>query len=261
MTTSLKEKIRNREKVAGVFLGFYSPAIVEMLGYAGFDFIVIDDEHGAFSYSELENMIRTAELVNLTPIVRVSYDQASIQKALDRGAKGIQVPMINTKEDAIRAVRRAKFPPLGERGAAYAHRAARYGKDAGGSFFTSSNDEILIIAHIETPTAVDNFEEIMSVDGMDMAFLGSTDLSVNMGYLDGPHHEDVQQVISLVYKKAEALNVPIGTVAGNENVMRGEFEKGAVYVGIVGTAMMASVFSSFVQAAQPYTNKSAVPNK
>ncbi|WP_078412606.1 HpcH/HpaI aldolase family protein [Priestia abyssalis] len=255
MGKSLKEKIQNREKAAGVFLGIYSPAIVEMFGYAGFDFIVIDDEHGAFSYSELESMIRAAELVNLTPIVRVSYDPASIQKALDRGAKGIQVPMVNTKEDAVQAVKRAKFPPLGERGAAFSHRAARYGKDSSGAFFESSNEDILVIAHIETPTAVENFEEIMSVKGMDMAFLGSTDLSVNMGYPDGPHHQEVQEAISLVYEKAEKLNVPVGTVAGNQKVMCEAFEKGAVYVGIVGTAMMSSAFSSFVQAAEPYTKK------
>ncbi|MFE7084186.1 HpcH/HpaI aldolase/citrate lyase family protein [Priestia megaterium] len=255
MEKTLREKIENREKVAGVFLGIYSPAIVEMLGYSGFDFIVIDDEHGAFSYSELENMIRTAELVGLTPIVRVSYDASSIQKALDRGAKGIQVPMVNTKEDAIQAVKRAKFPPLGERGAAFSHRAAHYGKKAGKEFFECSNKELLVIAHIETPTAVDNFEEIMSVPGIDMAFLGSTDLSVNTGYLDGPHHLEVQEAISSVYKKAEKLNVPVGTVAGTQEVMSQEYEKGAVYVGVVGTAMLNSAFSSFAKTAESCKKK------
>lgn len=260
MGKSLKEKIQSREKVSGVFLGIYSPGLVEMLGYAGFDFIVIDDEHGAFSYSELENMIRTAELVNLTPIVRVSYDPSSIQKALDRGAKGIQVPMVNTKEDAVHAVRRAKFPPLGERGAAYSHRAAKYGNNSGGEFFELSNRDILVVAHIETPKAVENFEEIMSVEGIDMAFLGSTDLSVNMGYLDGAHHLPVQEAISLVYQKAEKLNVPVGTVASNQKVMCQEYEKGAVYVGIVGTSMLASTFSSFVKTAEPYKKKTVKVN-
>ncbi|MBO1909821.1 2,4-dihydroxyhept-2-ene-1,7-dioic acid aldolase, partial [Microvirga sp. 3-52] len=108
MCNTIKEKIQNGQKVTGIFIGIYSPAIVEMCGYAGFDFIVIDDEHGAFSYSELENMIRTAELVNLAPVVRVSYDDASIQKALDRGAVGIQVPMVSTKEEAIQVVNKAK---------------------------------------------------------------------------------------------------------------------------------------------------------
>lgn len=244
---SLKKKIQDREKVVGVFLGIYSPSIVEMIGYAGYDFIVIDDEHGAFSYNELENMIRTAELVNLTPIVRVSYDQSSIQKALDRGAQGIQVPMVNTKEDAIQAVKKAKYPPLGERGAAYAHRAARYGKDAGRHFIEKSNENILVIVHIETPTAVENFEEIMSVDGIDMAFLGSTDLSVNMGFLEGPKSPEVQEKISLVYEKAKKLNVPVGSVAANQKVMYEEIEKGAVYIGVVGTSVISSALSSFIQ--------------
>ncbi|WP_210468027.1 HpcH/HpaI aldolase/citrate lyase family protein [Sporosarcina sp. 6E9] len=248
MCNTIKEKIQNGQKVTGIFIGIYSPAIVEMCGYAGFDFIVIDDEHGAFSYSELENMIRTAELVNLAPVVRVSYDDASIQKALDRGAVGIQVPMVSTKEEAIQVVNKAKFPPLGNRGVAYSHRAARYGKDTGQKFIEQSNDEVLVAVHVETREAVENFEEIMNVEGIDIAFLGTTDLSVNMGYPDGPQHQDVQEAIALVYEKARELEVPIGTVAGNESMARQAFESGSVYVVAVGTTMIANTFSTFIKS-------------
>lgn len=250
MCKAVKAKIQNGQKLTGIFIGIYSPAIVEMCGYAGFDFIVIDDEHGAFSYSELENMIRTAESVNLSPIVRVSYDEASIQKALDRGATGIQVPMVSTKEEAIQVVKKAKFPPLGNRGVAYSHRAARYGKDTGKKFIEQSNAEILVAVHIETREAVENFEEIMNVEGIDLAFLGTTDLSVNMGYQDGPHHREVQEAISLVYEKAKKLDVPIGTVAGNEGAARQAFEDGSVYVVTVATTMIANAFSSFIESVE-----------
>lgn len=250
MCKTVKEKIQNGEQTTGAFIGIYSPAIVEMCGHAGFDFIVIDDEHGAFSYSELENMIRTAELVNVAPIVRVSYDNASIQKALDRGAKGIQVPMVSTKEDAMQVVQKAKFPPVGNRGVAYSHRAARYGKDTGKAFIEQSNSEILVAVHIETKEAVENFEEIMSVEGIDLAFLGTTDLSVSMGYQDGPHHQEVQEAIALIYEKGKKLNVPIGTVAGNENAARQAIEDGAIYVVAVGTSIISNAFSSFVKSTE-----------
>lgn len=203
MKNTLKDRIKNGEHVLGGFVGIYSPNLVEMIGYAGFDYIVIDDEHVAFNYTELENLIRTADSVNMVPFVRVSYDPSSIQKALDRGAKGIQVPMVNSKEDAESVVKKAKFPPRGNRGVAFSHRAAQYGNDSGETFLDSSNEEILVIPHIETFEASENFEEIMSVDGIDIAFIGPTDLSVNMGFKkDGPKHPKVQKKIADLYEIA-----------------------------------------------------------
>ncbi|WP_298830153.1 aldolase/citrate lyase family protein [uncultured Planococcus sp.] len=234
MKNTLKDQIKNGERVLGGFVGMYSPNLVEMIGYAGFNFIVIDDEHAAFSYTELENLIRTAENVGLVPLVRVSYDPSSIQKALDRGAKGIQVPMVNTKEDAENVIAQAKFPPFGNRGVAFSHRAARYGMDNGEAFIDSSNEEILVIPHIETVEATENFEEIMSVAGIDIAFIGSTDLSVNMGFKkEGAKHPDVQKRIARLYETAQKNNYTIGTVAGDLTSVNDAFDKGAKYVGVV----------------------------
>lgn len=246
----MKEKILKGEQVIGAFLGIYSPSIVEMIGYAGFDFIVIDDEHGAFSHSELENIIRTAESVQLLPIVRVSYDESSIQKALDRGAKGIQVPMVNTKEKAKEVVSKAKFPPLGTRGAAYSHRAARYGKDSGKEFLDIQDEETLIIVHIETPQAVENFEEIAAVPGIDLAFIGSTDLSVNMGHKEkGPLHPEVKNIIDSLFEKGKQLGVPIGSVASDGKSMKDWLEKGSSYVGVVGTSVISAALQDTFKIA------------
>lgn len=234
MYTTLKDRIKNGERVLGGFVGMYSPNLVEMIGYSGFDFIVIDDEHAAFSYTEMENLIRTAESVGLVPLVRVSYDPSSIQKALDRGARGIQVPMVSTKEDAELAVALAKFPPLGKRGVAFSHRAARYGANSGEAFLDSSNKEILVIPHIETVEATENFEDIMSVEGIDIAFIGSTDLSVNMGYRqEGSKHPEVQKRIADLYQMAETNNYIIGTVASDSESAKSAFDKGAKYVSVV----------------------------
>lgn len=246
---AIKEKIKRGDQVLGVFLGINAPPLVEMLGYAGFDFVVIDDEHGAFSPSELENMIRTADSVGLVPIVRVSYDPSSIQKALDRGASGVQVPMINTKEEALDVVNRAKFPPCGNRGVSYSTRPARYGKNSGKPYLDDSNENVMIIVHIETPEAAYNFEAIATVPGIDLAFIGSTDLSVNMGYqLEGASHPEVQKVINELFNKGEKLGVPIGTVAGNSDAANSAFDKGAKYVGVILNNVLTSALSDVVSS-------------
>ena len=247
MKNKVKQKIMDGENVLGVFLGIYAPSLIEMIGYAGYDFVVIDDEHGAFSHSEIENMVRAAELVDLVPIIRVSYDASSIQKALDRGAKGIQVPMVNTKEDAELVIKRAKFPPHGQRGTAFAIRAARFGKDGGESYFNEVDKNILISVHIETPEAVQNFREIMSVPGIDMAFIGSTDLSVNMGFkAEGAGHPEVQQAINELFRIGKEEGFKIGTVAANSTGVAKGFEMGSCYIGITGTSVISQALEQVV---------------
>lgn len=237
-TNKVKEKIQKQELTQGAITSLYSPALVEMLGYAGYEFIVIDDEHGAYSGSEMEDMIRTSQLAGIVPIVRVSYDASSIQKALDRGAFGIQVPMVNTVEDAEKAVSLAKYPPRGSRGTAFSMRAAGFGFLNNGQFMDDSDDNILVTVQIETMEAVGNFKEIMSVPGVDMAFLGPTDLSVNMGYKKNIGGPEVQETLDSLYEQAEEMNVPIGTIATSQAGTEAVADKGAVFVSLVLTTLI-----------------------
>lgn len=249
MSNPVKEKILTGEAALGCFVNFYSPTVVEMLGNAGYEFIVLDNEHGWFNPAEVENMIRAAEGVGLVPIVRVDYDNSAIQKVLDRGAKGIQVPMVNTKEDAERVVHRAKYPPVGQRGAAYSTRAAMYGKFGGKRYLDQQDDDVLITVHIETPEAVENFEEIVSVPGIDVAFIGPLDLAINMGYKeDGPKHPEVQKAINGLYEKAKAMNVPVGTIAGGAATVSKVMDKGVLYVATVITSLLSATFAEVVNA-------------
>ncbi|MRH43509.1 hypothetical protein GH741_12550 [Aquibacillus halophilus] len=239
----VKENLKAGKASVGMIIGIYSPSLVEMFGYAGYDFVIIDDEHGTYGAIEMENMIRAAMLVDLVPIVRVDYNPSSIQKALDRGALGIQVPMVNTKEDAKRVVQRAKYPPMGTRGTAPMTRAAGYGYHAGKKFMDASDENILIVAHIETPQAVENIDEIMGVEGIDLAFVGPYDLSVNMGHKEGIDHPDVQEAIELVYKKAKLHNIPVGTVANTKEDIEKLIEKGTLYIPAVATEVMKRAFN------------------
>lgn len=239
----VKEKLLNGENVVGCFLGFYSPEIVEIMGYSGYEFIIIDNEHGGFTCEQLENTIRTAELVGLATIVRVSYDPSSIQKALDRGAMGIQVPMVNNRQDAELVVDRVKFPPVGKRGTAFSPRAARYGFDSGKKYMDKADDNILTVVHIETAEAIENFEEIVSVQGIDVAFVGSTDLSASMGYRkEGASHVEVQKALDNCLKIGKKLNVPVGLPAGNIGAAVKGLSKGASYIGLVGNSIIRNAF-------------------
>jgi 4-hydroxy-2-oxoheptanedioate aldolase len=247
MNNIVKKKLRNGDTAIGSFIGFHSPSMIEMLGYAGFDFVVIDNEHGPFSWGEVEDMVRAAELTNIAPFVRVAYDPSDIQKALDRGAKGIHVPMVNTKEQAELVVERAKYPPLGKRGAAFSIRSAKFGKDGGPSYLTETNNEVFIAVHIETPEAVENIESLMSVQGIDVFYIGPTDLSVTMG-VEGPEHPDVQKAMNHVLETGRRLGVNVGIQVGGAKAVDQKLQWGAKYIGVGITPILYSAFDEVVKA-------------
>ncbi len=249
----LKEKLAGGQLALGTFVNFYAPTLVEIIGYAGVDFIIIDDEHGTFSYPQIEELVRAADFAGVTPIVRVSYDNSAIQKALDRGAKGVQVPMVNTKADAEAVVRRVKFPPLGTRGTAYSVRAARFGEYKGKEYLDAADNNTLVVIHIETPEAVKNFEEIVSVPGIDVAFVGPTDLSVSMGYkAEGASHPAVRSTIQDLFRKGREMGVIMGTLAGSvEDIGRCAGE-GARYVTTVSSGLISAKFKEMVKVGKSF---------
>jgi 4-hydroxy-2-oxoheptanedioate aldolase len=250
MNNILKQKLQNNQSVLGCFVGIDSPAIVEILGISGFDFVIIDSEHGSFSPRNIEDMVKAAELGNITPIVRVGYDPADIQRALDCGAHGIHIPMVNTIEDAKKVINRAKFPPLGNRGTAYSVRAAKYGAEKGRKYLDQANKETFVAVHIETQQAVSNIEEIMSVIGVDMCFIGPTDLSVSMGYAEeGPSHPEVQKAINHVIKIGKQAGVYVGIYAGSTQEFRTTYEKGIPYAAIAITSIISKALKEIVDGS------------
>ncbi|WP_165842238.1 HpcH/HpaI aldolase family protein [Paenibacillus xerothermodurans] len=251
MQNAVKQKLKNGEYATGAFIGFHSPSLAEMLGHSGFDFVVIDNEHGPLSWGEVEEMIRAVELTGAVPIVRVAYDQSDIQKALDRGAMGLHVPMVNTKEDAEAVVQKAKFPPVGKRGTAYSVRSSKYGKGGGNAYLQQSNDAILIAVHIETPEAVDNIDEIMSVAGIDICYIGPTDLSVTMGYsVEGPDHPEVQAAMNRVMAAGQKHGVAVGIQVGGASAIPQKQQWGAPYIGVAVTPVLYAALDEVVKAGK-----------
>lgn len=249
MESILKKKLMGKVPVTGCFLNIYAPTLVELLGFAGFDFVVIDNEHGPFSWGEVEDLVRTAELAGVAPMVRVAYGPSDIQKALDRGAAGVHVPLINTKEQAETAVLRAKFPPLGTRGTAFSVRPANYGRKVGRSYLDQANRETLVVVHIETPQAVENIEEILKVRGIDVCFIGPTDLSVSMGYAtEGPAHPEVRKAMDHVLSVGRKQGLPVGTLAGGAAGLQQMMRWGTTYTAVGITSLVNQALDAVVKA-------------
>ncbi|MSQ14132.1 MAG: hypothetical protein EXR47_08455 [Dehalococcoidia bacterium] len=210
----LKAKLRNGEAIVGLFINLPSPALVEMTGLMGYDYVIIDGEHGIADLESCEHMVRAAEAVGITPLVRIAEnDPQNILRYLDAGAMGVQIPMVNSKADAEAVVRSVFYPPKGRRGLAGV-RASRYGIGMSmPQYVGMANEELLAIVQIETTQAVANAKEICAVDGVDIIFIGPSDLSSSMGLAGQPTHPDVLRSIEAVGKVAQAAGKAAGTIA------------------------------------------------
>jgi len=172
--------LRSGERLRGIFNALPSPAIVEMCGYAGFDFVIIDNEHGSANLETTENMLRAARASGIVPVVRcLRHD---ISRVLDMGASAVQIPMVASAEEARDLVQQVRYPRLGRRGSAFSPRAAGYGAFPGVAHTQRSNAGVALIAMVETPEGVEHAGEIAAVEGIDAVFVGPNDLSHAMGF-------------------------------------------------------------------------------
>ena len=177
----------------GVWASSCSPNVVEALAQAGFDWMMLDCEHAPRDLATCLQELRILEASKTFPLVRVAWNDAVLLKqVLDIGAENIMVPMVNTGEEAQRAVESVHYPPRGNRGAASGIRASRYGRD-NKTYFQQANP--FLIAQIETRRALDNLEAIAETEGVDAVFFGPTDLSADMGLLGQPAHPQVLESI------------------------------------------------------------------
>ena len=207
-----REKLKAGQAVIGFRMDFASPDVVEILSNIGFDFVYYDCEHGPMNEEACQDMIRVAELVGLTPMVRVSSNQPwLILRALDSGAMGIIVPHCNTKEEAQRAVKAVKYPPEGERG--IAGRSLRMSGMSRGDYIVEANKETMVIAMVEEGDAIDNLSEILTVDGLDVLWIGRGDLSVSLGIPGEFNHPMMHEAVTKIITTGRAGGKVVGVGA------------------------------------------------
>ena len=228
---AMKEKLRAGEPVYGVSVMIPSPQIVEMIAAAGFDWVLLDCEHGTLTLESVELMAMAAEASGITAIARpMSRSPEHILQVLDRGVMGVQVPHVNTAADAREVLAAVKFHPLGKRSLAAGTRAAVY--DAHGTladFVKAANDATLIAIQLEDKEAIENIDELLQVEGIDVFFIGPSDLSQSMGFPGNPKAPVVAEAIDSSFRKMLAAKRTPGTPATAEN-LPDVLDKGVRYI-------------------------------
>ena len=205
-----KKKLKE-QTVFGCFVKSCDGIFAETAGYAGFDYCIIDMEHGPISTDKLQELIRACECGGAAAIVRVpDISEQSIGKPLDLGAAGVQIPQVSTAEEAKKAVSLTKFYPRGERGVCRFVRAARYSSLEKREYFQSANDA-LVILQVEGVQGVEHIDEILAVEGIDVIFIGPYDLSQSLGVPGEVEHSLVTDTMKDLVKKAQAKGIAVGT--------------------------------------------------
>jgi 2-dehydro-3-deoxyglucarate aldolase/4-hydroxy-2-oxoheptanedioate aldolase len=175
---------------------FRQPSVVQLLANAGFDFVIIDNEHGAFNLETIADLARTAIYVGVTPIVRVpDLAYPYIAQSLDAGAQGLMVPRISTASQVHEVVQMMKYPPVGMRGSALSRGYTQFKGGPVAEVMAQVNEETLLIVQVEMRGAVENIDVIVSIPGVDVALIGPNDLSIALGVPGQQNHPTVQAAI------------------------------------------------------------------
>lgn len=212
---ALRTKLHAGETCLGTWVDTTDPCIVELVCGSGYDFIIIDAEHGALTIESVQQNLMATKGSGVTPMVRVAWnDQVLIKRVLDSGAGGILVPLVRTAAEAERAVAACLYPPQGVRGFG-PRRPSNYERDAQ-EYIASANEDVVVWVQIEHVDAIENVEAIVCTPRLDGVIVGSNDLSGSMGLLGQPRHPQVLAAISRVMDAAHAAGLPVGIAGPSE---------------------------------------------
>ena len=247
----MKAKLAAGEPVFGVSVMIPSPQIVEMVAAAGFDWVLLDCEHGTLTLESVELMAMAAEASGITAIARpVTRSAEHILQVLDRGVMGVQVPHVNTAADARDVLAAVKYHPAGKRGLAAGTRAAVY--DSIGTladYVKAANDETLIAIQLEDREAIENIDELLTVEDIDVFFIGPSDLSQSMGHPGNPKAPAVAEAIETSFRKMRAAGRTPGTPAVAESV-RDVLDKGVRYIYTHLPRLLSSSAKDYMKKAR-----------
>ena len=214
MINDFKRAIAAREPQLGIWSSLTSNLLAEILGDAGFDWILFDTEHAPNDLQQLIGQLQAIRGTSVQAMVRpAANDPVLIKRVLDIGFRNVLVPFVQTAEDAALAVTATRYPPKGIRGVSAYQRNNGYGRIK--SYFEQIDDNITVAVQIETKEAITNLQSIAATPGVDAIFVGPGDLAASFGHLGQIRHADVQNAIRSIGEKATAAGVPAGIVAGN----------------------------------------------
>ncbi len=246
MHNILKQKLAQGKQPLGTFVGTASPAVVECLGCAGLDFVILDNEHSPVEAETTAAMVRAAELRNVTPLARVrEISRPAILKLLDVGVQGLIVPDVRSTEDVRRVVDYAKYAPVGRRGFCPSRKDG-WGTDPQcGVLDTMAhfNQETLVIPQCETAEALSDIETIAAMDGVDGIFIGPFDLSISMGMPGDFENPQFRAALARILSACRAAGKPCLIFAGDGAGAAVRFAQGydAVAMGLDATLLITGV--------------------
>jgi 2-keto-3-deoxy-L-rhamnonate aldolase RhmA len=229
---ALLSGVANGRTPLGTWLMAGTASNAEALGHAGFDWLLIDMEHGPIDFRDTWQMLQAVDCTPAASVVRVasSDDPALVKRALDLGATTLMFPYVQSAEQARRVVASAKYAPLGQRGFAGVHRASRYGSFS--DYGKVANDLTMCILQLETPEAIESLEEIAAVEGVDALFIGPGDLSAAVGSIGNLQDERVQALMRSAAQRARKAAIPVGTLGPTPDMVQGFVDMGYDYVAV-----------------------------
>jgi 2-dehydro-3-deoxyglucarate aldolase len=219
------------KKLIGCWSSLSNAITTEVLGVAGFDWILLDGEHSPNDVGTFIPQLMALKDSASAPVVRPSSNNTvEIKRLLDAGFYNFLVPFVETAEEAARAVAATRYPPQGVRGVSVSQRSNRYGTVA--EYFAGINEQICVAVQIESNAGIAAAAEIAAVDGVDCIFVGPSDLAAGMGHLGNANHPEVQAAIAAVYAAAKAAGKPSGILAPKEEDARRYMAMGATFVAV-----------------------------
>ena len=239
------------KRLIGCWCSLGSPITTEVLGVAGFDWILLDAEHAPNDVLSLIPQLMALKDSASAPVVRPSSnDVVEIKRLLDAGFHNFLIPYVESADEARRAVAATRYPPAGVRGVSVSQRSNRYGSVA--DYFKVVNDNIAVMLQIESRAGVAAAAAIAAVDGVDGLFIGPSDLAAGHGHLGNPTHPEVQAAMVAVFAAAKAAGKPVGILSPVEADARRYLEMGASYVAVgsdlgilrMGTQALADKYRS-----------------
>lgn len=250
LRNAVKEKLEAGKIVYGCFIPSISALDVEILAVAGFDFALIDTEHGPISAESAYPMVLAAEARGMAAFARAGQnDRQVILKLLDIGVSGVMVPQVNTAEQATEAVRACRYWPDGSRGLA-GGRTFDWGlNEKPADIVAKLNDRVVTMIQFEHIDALENLDDILAVPGLDVLFVGPNDLAQSMGYPGQPGHPEVTKVADQVIARARAQGVPLGTTAFTIEAARSAVDRGFNMIVPNSPGMLANAAKAFIDGS------------
>jgi len=244
----VKYKLKAGQPTYGVLSTSADTQIAELFGLAGFDYYMLDTEHGLMDAAQVVDVIRVCERINMTPMVRIgSKDPKLVLQYLDAGMMGVMMPGLETPDEIKMLIDAVKYPPLGKRGMGIT-RSSSYiavGKEAV-DYINFSNEQIMVIPQFEDPVLLDRFEKMISQPGVDAVVIGPRDLSLNMGFPDGPNHPEVQEMIDRVIAICKKIGVSAGITSGSRADSARQVARGATMILAIAQWVIAAGSREFL---------------